>query len=95
MTGGFAALPIEDEGEEEVRWSGVSRILGPRWVQLPVLTVDLLGVQVLWSVEMSQGAPPHSFLQDIGMRVDDCYSLLFPFSLSVLLLFGMEWVGMG
>ena len=56
MTGGFAALPMEDDREEEVRWSGVSRIVGPRWVQLPVLTVGLLGVQVLWSVEMSQGA---------------------------------------
>ena len=55
MTGGFAALPIEDDREEEVRWSGISRIVGPRWVQLPVLTVGLLSVQVLWSVEMSQG----------------------------------------
>ena len=57
MTGGFSALPVADdgEGEEDVRWSGVSRILGPRWLQLPMLTVGLLGVQVLWSVEMSQG----------------------------------------
>ncbi|KAL5520645.1 hypothetical protein ACEPAF_2646 [Sanghuangporus sanghuang] len=55
---GFSALAVADDGEEgEVRWSGVSRILGPRWLQLPVLTVGLLGVQVLWSVEMSQASP--------------------------------------
>lgn len=53
---GFSALAVADDGDEnETRWSGVSRILGPRWLQLPVLTVGLLGVQVLWSVEMSQG----------------------------------------
>ncbi|KAL5478314.1 hypothetical protein ACEPAI_2498 [Sanghuangporus weigelae] len=55
---GFSALAVADDGEEgEVRWSGVSRILGPRWLQLPILTVGLLGVQVLWSVEMSQASP--------------------------------------
>ncbi|KAL5514844.1 hypothetical protein ACEPAG_2160 [Sanghuangporus baumii] len=55
---GFSALAVADDGEQgEVRWSGVSRILGPRWLQLPVLTVGLLGVQVLWSVEMSQASP--------------------------------------
>ncbi|KAL5498014.1 hypothetical protein ACEPAH_2945 [Sanghuangporus vaninii] len=55
---GFSALAVADDREEdEVRWSGVSRILGPRWLQLPVLTVGLLGVQVLWSVEMSQASP--------------------------------------
>ncbi|EJD02015.1 MFS general substrate transporter [Fomitiporia mediterranea MF3/22] len=55
---GFSALAVaEDADDREVRWVGVSRILGPRWLQLPLLTIGLLGVQVLWSVEMSQASP--------------------------------------
>ena len=69
MTGGFAALPLGEGGEQhdEPRLAGVSRILGPRPLQLPALTVGLLGVQVLWSIEMSYGAhipyfhPGHPF----------------------------------
>lgn len=56
---GFAALPIAEEGgghDEGAHLVGVSKILGPRWIQLPAVTVGLLGVQVLWSVEMSYGA---------------------------------------
>ena len=59
MTGGFAALPVAEDGGEAhgaPHLAGVSRIMGPRLLQLPVLTVGLLGVQVLWSVEMSYGA---------------------------------------
>ena len=62
MTGGFAVLPVAENGGEMHGGShlaGVSRILGPRLLQLPTLTVGLLGVQVLWSVEMSYGAQPH------------------------------------
>ena len=58
MTGGFSALPVAEDGggQHGPRLAGVSRILGPKILQLPVLTVGLLGVQVLWSVEMSYGA---------------------------------------
>lgn len=53
---GFSALPVPENADEgDVRWAGVSKILGPRWLQLPALTIGLLGVQVLWSVEMSSG----------------------------------------
>lgn len=54
---GFSALPVvEDEGDDAgVQWAGVSRILGPRWAQLPALTVGLLGLQVMWSIEFSYG----------------------------------------
>ena len=57
MTGGFA-LPLADEsgGGSASRWAGEARILGPRWAQLPVLTFGLVGVQLMWSVEMSYGA---------------------------------------
>ena len=58
MTGGFSALPLAEDGGDHdgPHLVGVSKILGPKLLQLPVLTVGLLGVQVLWSVEMSYGA---------------------------------------
>lgn len=53
---GFGALPVNDDSDnEDIRWAGVARILGPAWVQLPLLTVGLLGVQMMWSVEMEEG----------------------------------------
>ncbi|TCD69764.1 hypothetical protein EIP91_006300 [Steccherinum ochraceum] len=66
MTGGFAALPLaEDGGEHEgSHLAGEAKILGPKWLQLPALTVGLLGVQVLWSIEMSYGQP---YLISLGL----------------------------
>ena len=32
-------------------------ILGPKWIKLPALTVGFIGLQALWSVEMSYGTP--------------------------------------
>jgi hypothetical protein len=32
-------------------------IRGPNWIKLPALTVGFIGLQALWSVEMSYGAP--------------------------------------
>lgn len=57
MTGGFAGLPLTENGaaEDASRWAGVARIAGPEWAHLPTLTVGLLGVQIFWSVEMSYG----------------------------------------
>ena len=54
---GFSALPVSEEGvqDERVQLVGISKILGPKWLQLPTITIGLLGVQVLWSVEMSYG----------------------------------------
>ena len=55
---GFALLPTApEEGSEQhgQKFKGVSRILGPAWAQLPVITVGLLGVQMFWSVEASYG----------------------------------------
>lgn len=53
---GFSGLAVgENAGAGDMQWAGVPRILGPAWVRLPSLTVGLLGVQVLWSVEMSYG----------------------------------------
>ena len=33
-------------------------ILGPKWIKLPALTFGFIGLQALWSVEMSYGMPP-------------------------------------
>ncbi|KAM5539805.1 hypothetical protein V8D89_006618 [Ganoderma adspersum] len=63
---GFSAIPLAEQGghHQHPRLSGVSKILGPRWAQLPAITVGLLGVQVFWSVEMSYGTP---YLLSLGL----------------------------
>lgn len=62
---GFAALPLAEHGgggggssAHSPHLVGVAKVLGPRWLQLPALTLGLLGVQVFWSIEMSYGACP-------------------------------------
>lgn len=52
---GFSSIPLAEEGGERdgAHLAGVAKILGPRWAQLPAITIGLLGVQVFWSVEMS------------------------------------------
>ncbi|KII91533.1 hypothetical protein PLICRDRAFT_156689 [Plicaturopsis crispa FD-325 SS-3] len=65
---GFNALPIAETGgdgdENDRHLVGIARIRGPKWSQLPALTVGLLGVQVLWSVEMSYASP---YLLELGL----------------------------
>ncbi|KAJ7253172.1 major facilitator superfamily domain-containing protein [Mycena rebaudengoi] len=63
MTGGFGSLPL---AESYVANEGVgeSRVLGPKWARMPILTVGLLGVQILWSVEMSYASP---YLLSLGL----------------------------
>ncbi|KAI0088334.1 major facilitator superfamily domain-containing protein [Irpex rosettiformis] len=63
---GFAALPVAEDGgqNDDVHLVGVSKIQGPRWLQLPIITIGLLGVQVLWSIEMSYGTP---YLLSLGL----------------------------
>ena len=54
---GFSLPTVPEECPDQHRRSfkGVSRILGPKWTQLPTITIGMLGVQILWSVEMSYG----------------------------------------
>jgi hypothetical protein len=56
MTGFGPTLEDGPGGDPTARWAGVARILGPRWAQLPNLALGLLGVQLMWSIEMSYGA---------------------------------------
>lgn len=51
---GFAAVSGGGENVHR-KFKGASRILGPTWLNLPALTIGLLGVQIFWSVEMSYG----------------------------------------
>lgn len=61
MTGGgaFAIAPQEeyDLGTpgHSVQWVGTPGVKGPPWAKLPLLTVGMLGTQVVWSVEMGYG----------------------------------------
>ncbi|KAI0640369.1 hypothetical protein C8Q79DRAFT_921838 [Trametes meyenii] len=62
---GFSAIPLaEDGGDHGAQLAGIARILGPRWAQLPAITIGLLGVQVFWSVEMSYSTP---YLLSLGL----------------------------
>ena len=57
MTGFSLPTPPEEEGlnQHHRNFKGISRILGPKWAQFPTITAGLLGVQILWSVEMTYG----------------------------------------
>ncbi|KAJ8082290.1 hypothetical protein PM082_008142 [Marasmius tenuissimus] len=59
--GGFAVL---NSGSVGGRFSGQSHIRGPSWLHLPTLTICLIGVQIAWSVEMSNGSP---YLLSLGL----------------------------
>ncbi|KAF8604825.1 hypothetical protein BDV93DRAFT_471300 [Ceratobasidium sp. AG-I] len=66
MTGSFA-LPIGDPNGELKGsvWAGRARVRGPRWAQLPLLTVGMLGLQIVWSVEMAYASP---YLLSLGLK---------------------------
>ncbi|KJA17812.1 hypothetical protein HYPSUDRAFT_145931 [Hypholoma sublateritium FD-334 SS-4] len=64
---GFSALPLAPEAghdDQQQRFKGVSRIVGPPWARLPTITIGLLGVQIFWSVEMSYASP---YLLSLGL----------------------------
>ena len=54
---GFSLPTVPEEGPDQCHrnFKGVPRILGPKWAQLPTITVGMLGVSILWSAEMSYG----------------------------------------
>ncbi|KAI6144983.1 MFS general substrate transporter [Pisolithus tinctorius] len=65
MTGSSGIVLADDDDDlYHGYWDGVARVLGPPWTRLPSLTIGFLGVQVLWSVEMSYASP---YLVSLGM----------------------------
>ncbi|KAF9269522.1 hypothetical protein L218DRAFT_1072355 [Marasmius fiardii PR-910] len=62
MTGG--GFTVSNSVSAGRRFSGSSHIRGPTWLNLPVLTICLLGVQISWSVEMSNASP---YLLSLGL----------------------------
>lgn len=55
---GFSALPAASSSSSSGSWTGAARIKGPKWARMPLLTVGMLGLQIVWSVEMGYGAHP-------------------------------------
>ncbi|BEJ17284.1 hypothetical protein CspHIS471_0606850 [Cutaneotrichosporon sp. HIS471] len=74
MTGGsFLPLPADEYdinsydaelGAHSVQWVGTPGVKGPAWARLPLLTVGVLGTQVVWSIEMGYASP---FLLELGL----------------------------
>ncbi|GAA5822156.1 hypothetical protein JCM11251_004876 [Rhodosporidiobolus azoricus] len=65
---GLGAIPSSSGGGRS-RWVGRADILptrpdAPQWLRFLVLTVQLLGLQLVWSCEMSQASP---FLLSLGV----------------------------
>jgi solute carrier family 45 protein 1/2/4 len=43
-------------GGHAVQWVGAAAVKGPKWGKLPLLTIGMLGIQCVWSIEMGYGA---------------------------------------
>ncbi|CAE6467013.1 unnamed protein product [Rhizoctonia solani] len=66
MTGSFGLPTGESSGESRGSvWAGRARVRGPRWAQLPFLTIGMLGLQIVWSVEMAYASP---YLLSLGLK---------------------------
>jgi hypothetical protein len=55
---GPSFIPLDSDHDAGAASLEDTPILGPKWIKLPALTVGFIGLQALWSVEMSYGAPP-------------------------------------
>ncbi|WVQ80005.1 hypothetical protein IAT38_002106 [Cryptococcus sp. DSM 104549] len=73
MTGGAFFPTAADEeydldhpGVEShaVQWIGTASVKGPKWARLPLLTVGMLGIQCVWSIEMGYASP---YLLELGL----------------------------
>ncbi|KAJ7165691.1 major facilitator superfamily domain-containing protein [Mycena crocata] len=80
MPGRLKPLPLAESRDNH---TGTSRILGPRWAQLPSLTIGSLGVQVLWSVQMSYASP---YLLSLGLTKSNVAIVLLAGPLSGFLM---------
>ncbi|KAJ3761600.1 hypothetical protein EV360DRAFT_37460 [Lentinula raphanica] len=62
--GGFSVLDTGPSINDAHRFSGVSYIRGPSWLHMPTLTIGLLGISIVWSVEMAYASP---YLLSLGL----------------------------
>ncbi|KIM23207.1 hypothetical protein M408DRAFT_332490 [Serendipita vermifera MAFF 305830] len=60
---GFGGISTgaEDTGR---RWKGRKYVKGSKWARMPLLTIGLLGVQIIWSTEMGYASP---YLLSLGL----------------------------
>ncbi|GAB1520521.1 hypothetical protein RhiTH_003598 [Rhizoctonia solani] len=66
MTGSFGLPTGNSNGEPKGSvWTGRARVRGPLWAQLPLLTIGMLGLQIVWSVEMAYASP---YLLSLGLK---------------------------
>ncbi|KAG8942104.1 hypothetical protein FRC04_003859 [Tulasnella sp. 424] len=61
---GFSGLPSSSSSSSNATWSGVARVKGPKWARMPLLTIGMLGLQIVWSVEMGYASP---YLLSLGL----------------------------
>ncbi|WVQ72695.1 hypothetical protein IAR50_002255 [Cryptococcus sp. DSM 104548] len=64
---GSAFFPADTERAEDahaVQWVGTAGVKGPQWARLPLLTVGMLGIQCVWSIEMGYASP---YLLELGL----------------------------
>ncbi|TIB98798.1 MFS general substrate transporter [Wallemia mellicola] len=48
----------------EQSWEGQPKVKGPKWLHKPLLTLSLLGLQTVWSIELGFASP---YLQSLGL----------------------------
>ena len=60
--GGFFVAGAGGDEEQDgashghaVQWVGTAGVKGPKWGKLPLLTIGMLGIQCVWSIEMGYG----------------------------------------
>lgn len=53
--GSGADEEVGPDGAYAVQWVGKAGVRGPRWARMPLLTAGMLGIQLVWSVEMGYG----------------------------------------
>lgn len=63
---GFSALPDREDHEanDDRQWLGNAKVSGPKFLKMPLLTIGMFGLQIIWSVEMSYASP---YLVSLGL----------------------------
>ena len=52
---GYSGLAIQDDPSPASKLVGEAHVKGPKWARMPLLTLPMLGLQSVWSVEMAWG----------------------------------------